>query len=168
MKEKCVFKESGIAWLGKIPKHWEVVRLKYLAKKVFGGGTPDTSISSYWATEQTNSYLWVSIEDMTESGFIQNTKKYITEKGLQSSSAKIVPPFSILYSIYASLGKIAYSNKFLTTNQAILAIQTREYLFYKFLFYYLYSSTKNIIALSSMTTQNNINLSIVQNLKIPL
>lgn len=30
MKEKCVFKESGIAWLGKIPKHWEVRKIKTL------------------------------------------------------------------------------------------------------------------------------------------
>lgn len=162
------FKDSGIEWLGEIPKHWEVVKIKHIAKKLIGGGTPDTSISDYWGSDKSNSYLWVSIEDITKSSFIRDTSRRITQKGLEASSAKIIPPFSILYSIYASLGKIAYSDLPVTTNQAILAIQPKKEIFYKFLFYILHSTTKNIIMLSSTTTQNNISLLIVQNLKIPL
>lgn len=162
------FKDSGIEWLGEIPEHWEVVKIKHIAKKLIGGGTPDTSISDYWGSDKSNSYLWVSIEDITKSSFIRDTSRRITQKGLEASSAKIIPPFSILYSIYASLGKIAYSDLPVTTNQAILAIQPKKEIFYKFLFYILHSTTKNIIMLSSTTTQNNISLLIVQNLKIPL
>ena len=162
------FKDSGIEWLGEIPEHWEVVKIKHVAKKLIGGGTPDTSISDYWGSDKSNSYLWVSIEDITKSSFIRDTSRRITQKGLEASSAKIIPPFSILYSIYASLGKIAYSDLPVTTNQAILAIQPKKEIFYKFLFYILHSTTKNIIMLSSTTTQNNISLLIVQNLKIPL
>lgn len=162
------YKDSGIEWLGEIPKHWEVVKIKHIAKKLIGGGTPDTSISDYWGSDKSNSYLWVSIEDITKSSFIRDTSRRITQKGLEASSAKIIPPFSILYSIYASLGKIAYSDLPVTTNQAILAIQPKKEIFYKFLFYILHSTTKNIIMLSSTTTQNNISLLIVQNLKIPL
>ncbi|STP12964.1 type I restriction enzyme subunit S [Helicobacter mustelae] len=165
---QITYKECGIAWLGQIPQHWEAVRLKYVAKQIIGGGTPDTSNPLYWSDADDNAYLWVSIEDITKSSFIKNTKRYITEKGIQSSSTKLIPPFSILYSIYASLGKIAYSDRYLTTNQAILAIQVRDALFYKFLFYSLCATTDNIISSSSMTTQNNISLSTVQNLKIPL
>ena len=162
------YKDSGIEWLGEIPEHWEVVKIKHIAKKLIGGGTPDTSISDYWGSDKSNSYLWVSIEDITKSSFIRDTSRRITQKGLEASSAKIIPPFSILYSIYASLGKIAYSDLPVTTNQAILAIQPKKEIFYKFLFYILHSTTKNIIMLSSTTTQNNISLLIVQNLKIPL
>ncbi len=166
--QSVAYKESGIPWVGKIPEHWEMRRVKHIARKIIGGGTPDTSVSSHWATEKKDSYLWVSIEDITKSNFIRDTKKYITKSGLESSSAKIIPPFSILYSIYASLGKIAYSDLPVTTNQAILAIQPQDNLFYKFLFYFLHSTTRDIITLSSMTTQNNISLFVVQNLKIPL
>lgn len=166
--QNIAYKESGIPWVGKIPEHWEMRRVKHIARKIIGGGTPDTSVSSHWATEKKDSYLWVSIEDITKSNFIRDTKKYITKSGLESSSAKIIPPFSILYSIYASLGKIAYSDLPVTTNQAILAIQPQDNLFYKFLFYFLHSTTRDIITLSSMTTQNNISLFVVQNLKIPL
>lgn len=161
------FKESGLEYLGKIPEYWELRKLKYLSKKIIGGGTPDTSNSSYWTDEKQSGLLWVSIEDITNSNFITDTKKYITQSGLKFSSAKIIPPFSILYSIYASLGKIAYSNKSLTTNQAILAIIPNDLLLYKFLFYYL-QRNNHITALSNTTTQNNINLSIIVNLPIPL
>lgn len=162
------FKDSGIEWLGEIPEHWEVRRLKFLAEKIISGGTPNTSIQTYWADELKGSYLWVAIEDITESEFIQDTKKYITKEGLQSSTAKLIPPYSILYSIYASLGKVAYSDKILTTNQAILAIQTKDSLFYKFLFYFLSAYTRYVTILASMTTQINISLFIVQNISIPL
>ncbi|EIT4430897.1 restriction endonuclease subunit S [Campylobacter jejuni] len=163
------FKDSGIEWLGEIPEHWEVVTLKYLVEKIIGGGTPDTSNLDYWTNNKKDGYLWVSIEDITKSSFITDTKRYITQDGLESSSAKLIPPFSILYSIYASLGKIAYSDQILTTNQAILGIQSNHKLvFYKFLFYCLCNTTNYVTILSSMTTQNNISLSVVANLKIPV
>ncbi|MCR2111637.1 restriction endonuclease subunit S [Campylobacter upsaliensis] len=163
-----VYKSSGIEWLGEIPHHWEVRRLKYLVKRIIGGGTPDTSNLQYWANDENEGYLWVSIEDITNADFITDTKRYINQSGLANSSAKLLPPFSILYSIYASLGKIAYSNKILATNQAILGIQPNELLFYKFLFYYLQNTTNHIISFSNTTTQNNISLFIVANHKIPL
>ncbi|EMD8085799.1 restriction endonuclease subunit S [Campylobacter upsaliensis] len=165
---KVSYKPSGIEWLGEIPHHWEVRRLKYLVKRIIGGGTPDTSNLQYWANDENEGYLWVSIEDITNADFITDTKRYINQSGLANSSAKLLPPFSILYSIYASLGKIAYSNKTLATNQAILGIQPNELLFYKFLFYYLQNTTNHIISFSNTTTQNNISLFIVANHKIPL
>lgn len=165
---KVSYKPSGIEWLGEIPQHWEIRRLKYLVKRIIGGGTPDTSNLQYWANDENEGYLWVSIEDITNADFITDTKRYINQSGLANSSAKLLPPFSILYSIYASLGKIAYSNKILATNQAILGIQPNELLFYKFLFYYLQNTTNHIISFSNTTTQNNISLFIVANHKIPL
>ncbi|ENB4014332.1 restriction endonuclease subunit S [Campylobacter upsaliensis] len=167
-RSEISYKPSGIKWLGEIPKHWEIRRLKYLVERIIGGGTPDTSNLQYWANDENEGYLWVSIEDITNADFITDTKRYINQSGLANSSAKLLPPFSILYSIYASLGKIAYSNKILATNQAILGIQPNELLFYKFLFYYLQNTTNHIISFSNTTTQNNISLFIVANHKIPL
>jgi type I restriction enzyme S subunit len=158
------YKDSGVEWLGKIPSEWEVKKLKFLAKDILGGGTPNSSTTDYWTNNINNSYLWVSIADITNSEFIQNTKKYITNKGLKNCSAKIVPPYSILYSIYASLGKVAYSDKEITTNQAILSIIFQEKYYYKFMFYYLKTLTQVAIHLSNSTTQDNISLEILKNL----
>ena len=40
-------KESGVEWLGKIPAHWEVKRLKHLAKKIGSGKTPKGGAERY-------------------------------------------------------------------------------------------------------------------------
>ncbi|WP_120945179.1 restriction endonuclease subunit S [Helicobacter labacensis] len=157
-----------IEGVGQIPEHWGAVKLKYLAKKIKSGGTPSTHMPKFYASTKENGYLWVAIEDM-KSSTITDTKRYITQEGLKASSAHLVPPFSVLYAIYgASLGKVAYTDKTLTTNQGILAIQPNNKCFYKFLFYYFCAIEPNIKSLSTITTQNNLSLNIVKNLKIPL
>jgi len=159
------YKDSGVKWLGEIPEHWEVKKLKFLSKKISGGGTPDSSNSIYWTDNLNDGHLWVSIEDISNSEIITETKKYISKTGLKNCSAKIIKPYSILYSIYASLGKVAYSEKFLTTNQAILSIEFQEQYYYKFMFYYLKTLTQTATTLSNSTTQNNISLSILKSLQ---
>jgi len=166
MKQYESYKPSGVEFIGDIPEHWEVIKLKFMVDKVMGGGTPLTSNSDYWTENKDDALLWVAIADITKSEYIEKTKKYITEKGLNNSSAQRVEAYSILYSIYASLGKVAYSPYELTTNQAILAIKPKEELFYKFLFYYLKTIEDKLPFLSSSTTQNNISLDIVKNFNI--
>ena len=41
------YKDSGIDWIGDIPEHWEVTRVKYISK-ILNGGTPNSSISEFW------------------------------------------------------------------------------------------------------------------------
>ncbi|MCF6172257.1 MAG: restriction endonuclease subunit S, partial [Campylobacteraceae bacterium] len=139
-----------------------------IVDKIMGGGTPLTSKSDYWTDNKDDGLLWVAIADITKSEYIENTKKYITEEGLNNSSAQRVEAYSVLYSIYASLVKVAYSQYELTTNQAILAIKPSEELLYKFLFYYLQTVEDKLPFLSSSTTQNNINLDVVKNFDITL
>ncbi len=166
MKKYENYKPSGVEFIGEIPEHWEVSKLKFMVDRVMGGGTPLTSNSDYWTENKDDGLLWVAIADITKSEYIEKTKKYITEEGLSNSSAHRVEAYSVLYSIYASLGKVAYSPYELTTNQAILAIKTNEKLFYKFLFYYLKTIEDKLPFLSSSTTQNNISLDIVKNFNI--
>lgn len=161
--------DSGISWLGKIPRYWAVRRLKFATKKIVGGGTPDTSIFRYWTDGPESGYPWVTIADITESDHITTTKKYITDSGLKDSSAQLVDPKKVLYSIYASLGKVALSETALTTNQAILAIYERpELLNYKFLFWLMKSAERYILTYGTTNTQNNISLAVLKNLDIVL
>ncbi len=73
-----------------VPKGWTWVRLGNLGK-VYGGGTPKKSNSAYWGGE----IPWVSPKDMS-GAVIQSTEDKITQKGLEESSAKLVPPGSLL------------------------------------------------------------------------
>ena len=40
LDQNVEMKESGVEWIGRIPKHWEVVRLSHLTSKIGSGSTP--------------------------------------------------------------------------------------------------------------------------------
>jgi type I restriction enzyme S subunit len=162
-------KESGIEWIGKIPENWQIKRFKDVVKEFVGGGTPNTSQKEYWAENEKDGYLWVSIADISNASVITDTKQYITELGLKDCSAKIIKPNTILYSIYASLGKVSYSKKYVTTNQAILAIYENEKVMNKeFFIHYLKMLEAHIASFGNSNTQNNISLNILRRIFVLL
>lgn len=83
-------KDSGVAWLGEIPAHWDAKRLKFVVT-TFGGGTPNTGKPEYWNGD----IPWVSPKDM-KCDFIDATEDYLTEIGVAESATKIVPVDSVL------------------------------------------------------------------------
>lgn len=83
-------KPSGVEWLGDVPEHWEVRKLKFIMN-FFGGGTPSKAESTYW----NGSIPWVSPKDM-KTEVIYDSEDHITEIAVTESSTKIVPIGSIL------------------------------------------------------------------------
>ena len=60
------FKDSGIEWIGQIPKEWEIGKVKnYYSLQT--GFTPDTKNELYY---DDNGALWVNISDMGDSHYI--------------------------------------------------------------------------------------------------
>ena len=158
-------KNSGIEWIGEIPEDWDVNKLKYSIKRLISGGTPNSGDSSNWTND--NGIPWVSIADMTEQPIIRYTKKQITKKGFNEKNLKILPKGTILYSIFASLGKVAELAIDATTNQAIVGIIYDENKLNKdFLKYWLNFIERNIKLLASSNTQDNLNANKVLNMPI--
>lgn len=96
------------------------------------GSTPSRSKSEYWG----NGYPWVSISDLKEK-FISKTKEEITNAALAESNCKIVKKGTLLMSFKLSIGKLAFAEKDLYTNEAIVALPikdeaelNKEYLYY--------------------------------------
>ncbi len=89
--------------------------------KTLGGGTPATSNSNFWHDGE---ILWFSPTDLTKhhSIVLLNSEKKITELGLQKSSAKLVPPKTILMTSRASIGYFGLINKPASTNQGFINI----------------------------------------------
>ena len=83
-------KSSGVDWLGDIPEHWEVRKLKYKVK-FCGGGTPSKAVIEYWSGE----IPWVSPKDM-KTDFIQDTQDHITSEAVELSSTCLVDPGAVL------------------------------------------------------------------------
>ncbi|MFV0479064.1 MAG: restriction endonuclease subunit S [Anaerorhabdus sp.] len=94
---------------------WELRRLSELFSRGGSGGTPRSTNKSYY----NGKIPFLGISDISSSnGFIDKTEKYITEEGLNNSSAWIVPAGSISLAMYASVGKLAILNTDVATSQA--------------------------------------------------
>jgi len=85
-----LLKPSGIPWLGDIPQHWNVRKLKY-EMSFRGGGTPSKGNARYW----NGTIPWVSPKDM-KSEVIHDTEDHITERAVVESSTNLVPAGSLL------------------------------------------------------------------------
>ena len=114
-------KESGIEWIGQIPKHWEVRKNKYVLRSVYSGGTPLTSVADFYSDNEGINF--VTIADMSNTEFVKSTVKLITEKGCAQKKLKILSKGTILFSIYATIGAVAELKIPATINQAILALE---------------------------------------------
>lgn len=130
------------------------------------GGTPRRNNESYW---KNGDIPWVKISDL-KNGIVESTEEFITLDGLNNSSAKIFPKGALLYTIFATIGEVAILKMDAATNQAIVGIQLKENkkVYLKYIYYYLKSQTNNIKQLGRGVAQNNINLSVVKNMIIPI
>lgn len=108
-------KDSGVDWIGLIPEHWKVKKLKYLIKFV-GGGTPSKEKADYWGGD----ICWVSPKDMKVK-YLSDSIDKITEKAVKDSSVKLLPTNTVLIvvrgMILAKKIPIAITTKPLTINQ---------------------------------------------------
>ena len=130
------------------------------------GGTPSKSKNEYW---KNGNIPWIKISDFKEK-YIKFSEEKITKIGLENSSAKILKKGTILYTIFASVGKVAILDIEATTNQAIVGINLKEdnSIDKDFLYYFLSSIENNIKKQARGVAQNNINISILKNINTPI
>ncbi len=117
----------------KINPDWEMVELGEVCK-IQSGGTPSKAVKEYWAN---GTVPWVG-STVCKDQPIFNCEEYITELGLQKSSAKIFPKHTTLIALVgATIGKTAYLEFETSTNQNIAGLQPLDntQLANKFLFF---------------------------------
>jgi type I restriction enzyme S subunit len=153
------YKPSGVEWLGEVPEHWSIKQLKHCIHRLGSGGTPESGNPEYWAdNESDDSIPWVAIGDMSSARVVYSTAKSLTQAGVKEKNLEIFPAGSLLYSIYASLGKVSILGVDAAFNQAILAIVSNPgFVSQPFLKYWLESIEKHLSYYSSSNTQANLN-----------
>ncbi|RAZ39608.1 restriction endonuclease subunit S [Campylobacter hyointestinalis subsp. lawsonii] len=161
------FKDSGIPWIGQIPKHWEVIRNKYILSGLYSGGTPTSGTAKFY-TDEDYGIPFVSIGDMSKKEFIESTKTKITKLGILDKNLKILPKNTILYSIYATIGEVAELKCSATISQALLALFVKNSYNKQFYKYNLKAMKDYIFFESSGTTQFNLNAKKVLNFSFVL
>ena len=146
------------------PKTWRLKTLSEVADWT-SGGTPSSKDSELYGGE----IPWIVIGDLTE-GIVLETEKKITQKGLDSSSAKKLPVGTVMVAMYgASIGRTGVMGKEMTTNQAIACgIPKSEEILGKYLLYFLQSQKNEFIAAGKGGAQPNISQGVVKSWRIPL
>lgn len=154
-------KDSGVEWIGQIPEHWEVGRIKHYFKMV-NGATPTSTISEFWDGE----ILWITPADMNDDGIIKTGKRNITNKGFQSCGTNLVPTGSIIISTRAPIGKINIAQNPLCTNQGCKSLISRKN--NKYYYYYLISKKYILEFLGRGTTFLELSGFDLNNFNIPV
>jgi type I restriction enzyme S subunit len=111
-------RDSGVGWLGEIPSHWRVMKLKLVAR-LATGHTPSRSVPEYWID---CTIPWVSLADVGRlragtMDVIHDTREKISELGLANSSAELLPAKSVILSRTASVGFSAILGQPMATTQ---------------------------------------------------
>lgn len=133
-----------------IPEGWGVDRVGNFFETL-GGGTPSTSIEEYW---EDGNVLWYSPTDVTGGNgiFSNSTSKKITELGLNKSSAKIIPAYSLLMTSRATVGKLVINELECTTNQGFISIIPNNKYNSYYLFDWIKTQLEEIMSLATGST----------------
>lgn len=132
--------------------------------EIRAGGTPSRSKSEYW---DNGDIPWIKIGDINNK-YVKNASEYITVDGLNNSSAKLFKKGTILYTIFATVGEVAILDFDATTNQAIVGLNNNEKIDTNYLYYFLKSQKDKISNIGRGVAQNNINMSILRDIKVPI
>lgn len=132
-------KDSGLEWMGKIPKHWNYNKIARVTES-YSGGTPSRNVKEYW---ENGTIPWVSSGEVNKKT-IFNTKEKITRKGLDNSSAKLFPVNTVLIALNGQ-GKTKGMSAILkieaSTNQSLVGFICKEELLdYRYLNFLFISS----------------------------
>lgn len=116
---------------------WELCEINDLADDFQSGGTPKTNIQEYWDGD----IPWIQSSDLGINCLFEiKVQKSISEKGLENSSAKIIPKDSIAVVTRVGVGKLAVMRHEYATSQDFLSlsnlksnIEFTAYLLYRLL-----------------------------------
>ncbi|MEQ2512698.1 restriction endonuclease subunit S [Bacteroides thetaiotaomicron] len=139
---------------------WETKSINDLAD-VIGGGTPDTTVKSYWD----GGIQWFTPSEIGKNKFVDASLRTITEDGLNNSSAKLLPPNTILLSSRATIGECSLSLRECATNQGFQSLVSKN-CNVDFLYYLIQTKKKDLIRKSCGSTFLEISANEVRKIQV--
>jgi len=135
---------------------------------VVGGDTPRSSVVAFWEPSE---IAWVTPRDMTAltgNPCVWHGERWISRAGLASSSAKLVPRGSVLYTSRATLGLVAIAQRELATNQGFITLVPRDGLSSAFVFSTLLARSDAIRAKANGATFLEVNKTNFKQVECPM
>ena len=135
--------------------------------EVKSGGTPDRKVREYW---ENGDIPWVKTTELKNCE-LYDSEEHITTLAMNESSAKLVPPETILLAMYGqgrTRGMTAKLKIAATTNQACACILPGDKVDQDYLWHYLVLSYEKIRALAQGAGQPNLNGKMIRSFGVPL
>jgi len=127
-------KESGVEWIGEIPKHWKVKQTRNIFK-IYSGSTPRSGEELFWDGD----IVWFTPEDLgnNQQKNISESRRKITEEGYKSCGTSLAKSNSVVLSTRAPIGHFALSTVPACCNQGCRILEPEngipEYWYYTLL-----------------------------------
>lgn len=142
-------KDSGIDWLGEVPKHWAVKRLKNVSNFIQTGITPPSEKSEYYDGD----IPWYGPSGFNGDTILSNPAKYITQKAIEDNEAKLFPIDCIfMIGIGATIGKVGIIKEPSSCNQQLNIVNFKSYVSPDFGVYLLKTYENIIIKIANFST----------------
>ncbi len=143
------YRDSGVEWIGDVPKHWTVAQVRRWFD-IVNGGTPSSGEESYWDGET----VWLTPDDLGRNSavWINESRRRITEEGVRNCSARVSPEGSIILSTRAPIGHIAIAAVPAATNQGCRTLVPNPESDSIFAYYSLMASRQPLQSLGKGTT----------------
>jgi type I restriction enzyme, S subunit len=123
------YKESRVVWLGDIPDHWELKKVKHIAR-FYTGWTPPSGNEEYYDGE----YPWANISDLGTK-YLRIPVRTITQEAVDSLRMKLSNTGSLLFSFKLSIGLVSLLKNDMYTNEAIATFPPNNKIKTSFLYY---------------------------------
>ena len=148
-----------------LPTGWQEVPLGDVAT-VANGGTPKSKVAEYWGGD----VQWLTPKDMgqMEGREIGSTPRTISASGLAKSSARLVPPKSVILSTRAPIGHLAINTVSMAFNQGCRGLTAGKRLDHLYLYYFLFANRQQLNDLGSGTTFKELSATNLKSVSIPL
>lgn len=144
-----------------LPEGWKTGTVREFCKKMTSGGTPNRSNNNYWNKRD---YRWLKTGEV-HNNIVVDTEEYISQEGLDNSSAKIIPRGSVTLAMYCANGvtggQVAYLDCDTTTNQACCNMICNSKEDAAFLFFYFLNRQEEIKRLANGAAQENLSQELI-------
>ncbi len=161
--ERVRMVESAV---GVVPEGWEVKQIGEVIDTL-GGGTPPTKEPAFW---ENGDIIWFTPSDLTAAAamFIEDSGKKISRLGLQKSSARLFPPYSVMMTSRATIGVTAINTKGACTNQGFITCIPNERLSAYHIYFWIEQHKDEIMSVASGATYKEISRSEFREFKLPV
>ena len=142
------------------------MKIEDICTRICSGGTPKSGKAEYY---ENGTIPWLNTKEINFNR-IQATEAFITEEGLNNSSAKWIKPHTVIVAMYgATAGRVAVAEIPLTTNQACCNLEVDETIAdYRYIYYWLKQNFDNIAGLANGGAQQNLSAKVIRQIEINL